>query len=271
MTGACRALLVVPLALAVDEYGLLVNFYPAKREFSAEEVELARMLGDQVILAVGNALLRQQAEETAIAQERGRIAGDLHDSVTQLLFSANLTAEALPSLLDGDLGGAKRSLDQLRSLTTRALAEMRALLLELRPSVIEESGLEQVLRSLVVAGSGRGGIPIRLTVHGALDLPHEVRVALYRIVQESLNNVIRHAHAHSAEVVITCKGHGVDVTVTDDGLGLDPNDVPAGHMGLRIMHERARAIGARLTVGCPPGGGTQVRVDWPASPKGGHS
>ena len=268
MSGPCRALLFVPIVLADAVYGAMVHFYPASRDFSLEDVELARMLGNQATLAIGNALLRLHAAENAAEQERARIAGDLHDSVTQLMFSANLTAEALPNLLQSDPSECTRSLDQLRSLTTQALAEMRALLLELRPAALEESGLGQVLQSLVAASSGRGRLPIRLTVEGEPDLPEEVQAGIYRVVQEALNNVIRHSGARSAEVTLRCDLRGVSVQVVDDGKGFDLEQVPPGHMGLAIMRERAAAIDAHLSIDPAPRGGTRVCVRWSPFSKG---
>ena len=268
MSGPCRALLFVPIVLADTVYGALVHFYPAPREFSFEDVELARMLGNQAALAVGNALLRLHAAEDAAAQERARIAGDLHDSVTQLMFSANLTAEALPNLLESDSSECTRSLAQLRSLTTQALAEMRALLLELRPAALGDSGLGQVLQPLVAASSGRGRLPIRLSVEAEPELPEEVKAGIYRVVQEALNNVIRHSGACSAEVTLSRHRRGVSVQVVDDGKGFDPEQVTPGHMGLAIMRERAAAIDAHLDIDAAPEGGTRVCVRWSPFSKG---
>lgn len=268
MGAGCQALVFVPLVLTDEIYGALVFFYADPRDFSDEDVELARILGDQATLAIGNSWLRLQAEENAAAKERAHIASELHDSVTQLLFSANLIADALPSALEEDPEEAERQLEQLRTLTRQALAEMRGLILELRPSAIEEAGLDRAFGSLVRTTEARGGVPIRLTIKGDAQLPPSVQLALYRIAQEALNNVIRHARAEAVEIALRGCPRGVTILISDDGIGFDPDAIPTGHFGLAIMRERAEAIGARLGVKTAKGGGTRIGVHWPNSPDG---
>ena len=142
-------------------FGGLMLYYVEARKFSAEEIELAVMFGDQAVLAIENARLRAQAERTAVAAERNRIARDLHDSVTQTLFSATLIAEVLPKLTQRDSEEGSRRLEELRQLTRGALAEMRTLLLELRPATLTEVSIEELLRQLTEAA--RGGRASRST------------------------------------------------------------------------------------------------------------
>jgi len=172
-------------------------------------------------------------------------------------------------------------LQELRSLSRGALAEMRTLLLELRPSALVETRLEDLLRQLGEAASGREGIPVSVQVEGRADLPPDVQIAFYRITQEALNNVVKHAHAHQA-IVWLCYtfedqtayqkatqedttidlGLNVLLTIRDNGRGFDPATTPHNRLGLGIMQERAQAIGANLTVVSQPGHGTQITVMW---------
>jgi signal transduction histidine kinase len=185
----------VPLKLKDELYGGLMLYYREPRKFSAEEIELAVMFGDQAALAIENARLRVQAERVAVAAERNRIARDLHDSVTQTLFSASLIAEVLPRLVQRQPDESMRRLEELRQLTRGALAEMRTLLLELRPATLMEVSIEELLRQLTEAARGRARIPIELSVNGAAQLPPAVKVAFYYVAQEALNNVTKHARA----------------------------------------------------------------------------
>jgi len=260
------ALLVVPLIVKDDIYGAIALYYRATRDFSKEETELAVAFGDQAALAIENARLRVQAEQMAVAAERSRLARDLHDAVTQTLFSTSLIADVLPRLWELDRKEAIQRLNELRQLTRGALAEMRALLLELRPATLSEVGLGELLRQLTEAISGRARVPIRLTVDGQPQLPPDVQIALYRIAQEALNNVAHHANANQAAVYLHCGADLVELQISDDGQGFDPSRVPFEHLGLDIMRERAETIGATLRVESQPGSGAQIIVTWPQIP-----
>lgn len=208
------------------------------------------------------ATLAQKAAEEAVVAERTRLARDLHDAVTQTLFSASLTAEVLPALWAMDPAEGRKATEELGQLTRGALAEMRTLLLELRPATVTQAKLDDLIRQLVEAQTGRARLPIRYTCEGQRGLPDDVKIALYRIAQESLNNVAKYARASEVTVDLRQQPHGVRLTVTDNGVGFDPAAVGAGHMGQRIMLERAEAIGARLSVHSEPGQGTTMTVTW---------
>jgi signal transduction histidine kinase len=199
-------------------------------------------------------------------EERQRLARELHDAVTQTLFSASLIADVVPRLWQRDPAEGRRRLAELRALTRGALAEMRALLVELRPGSIVEIPIDQLVRQLTEATSSRAGVAVGLRVEGAAGrpLPSEVQMGIYRIAQEALNNVARHAHATCIEVTLTIGQRGLELVVLDDGRGLDPASIPAGHFGVQIMHERAQAIGAQLELASRPTGGTRVAVSWRA-------
>jgi signal transduction histidine kinase len=212
--------------------------------------------------------LAQQAAESAVAAERSRLARDLHDAVTQTLFSASLIAEALPAFWKSDPVGACALLDELRQLNRGALAEMRSLLMELRPAALVEASLDDLLRQLAEAAIGREGLPIEVDVEGQGALPGDVHIALYRITQEALNNVLKHARASavSIELKYHCAASdgclGVELGIRDNGRGFDPRQLSADHMGLVIMRERAQSVGATLEIDSRPGAGTHVRVRW---------
>jgi PAS domain S-box-containing protein len=259
------ALLVVPLMVKDDIYGAIALYYHKPREFTREETELAVAFGDQAALAIESARLRVQAEQMAVAAERSRLARDLHDAVTQTLFSTSLIADVLPRLWERDQDEALRRLNELRQLTRGALAEMRALLLELRPATLSEVGVAELLRQLTEATTGRARVPITLTVDGQPRLLPDVQIALYRIAQEALNNVARHANASQAAVYLHCRADEVELRISDNGQGFDPSRVAPEHLGLSIMRERAEAIGATLWVESQPGSGAQVIVIWPQS------
>jgi PAS domain S-box-containing protein len=215
------------------------------------------------------AALAQKAAEEAVVAERTRLARDLHDAVTQTLFSASLIAEVLPQLWEINPQEADKRLSELRELTRGALAEMRTLLLELRPSALTDAALPDLLRQLSEAIIGRARLPIQLVVEGECDLPPEVQVALYRIAQEALNNVVKYARASQVSVNLRLQPDSVRLMVMDDGIGFDPAAVPPNHLGLRIMRERAETISARLNIYSEPGEGTQVTAVWSRPPADG--
>ncbi len=210
--------------------------------------------------------LAERAAEEAVTADRTRLARDLHDAVTQTLFSASLTAEVLPDLWDLDVEEARRSTEELRQLTRGALAEMRTLLLELRPSTLTQTRLSELIKQLCEAFIGRSRLPITLNIEGECELPPEVQVAFYRIAQESLNNVFKYARATQVNVNLFLSPGSAHYETCDNGIGFDASRNKPTSLGLRIMHERAEAIGAELQVDSKPGSGTCVEVTWNASP-----
>lgn len=262
-----RALIAVPLATE-EVYGAITLYYHAPRVFSQDDVELAVAFSDHAALALRNAQLRAQVEQAAVASERRRLAQDLHDSVTQVLFSASLTAEVLPVIWRRDPVEGERALEDLRQLTRGALAEMRMLLLELRPAALQAARLDDLLGQLAAGFTGRARVPVTLDVQADCQLPVEVRVAFYRIAQEAFNNVAKHAEASQVSVSLHClpSGDGAPRTavlcVCDDGQGFDLAETPPDHLGLDIMRERAEAIGATLAIASRPGQGVQVTTTW---------
>ena len=204
--------------------------------------------------------LRRQAAELASSEERAHLARELHDSVTQALFSMTLLSRSIELLLVKDPSQVPEKLASLRELQRDALAEMRALIFELRPGNVEEHGLIQALRTHSASLSGRIGLPVVVEA----DLPErpsiETEEALYRIAQEALHNVVKHAGAREVRVEVGRVSEGVRLVVRDDGRGFDPALVPDGHLGLAGMQSRAERLGGRLTVTAAPGKGTVIEV-----------
>ncbi|WKZ41622.1 MAG: PAS domain S-box protein [Anaerolineales bacterium] len=210
--------------------------------------------------------LAERAADEAVTADRTRLARDLHDAVTQTLFSASLTAEVLPDLWEMDVEEAKRSTEELRQLTRGALAEMRTLLLELRPAALTQTRLSDLIRQLCEAFIGRSRLPITLSIEGDCELPPEVQVAFYRIAQESLNNVFKYARATQVNVNLFLSAATVHFETCDNGIGFDLSSSKPTSLGMRIMRERAEAIGADFHISSTVGAGTCVEVTWNKNP-----
>ena len=263
--GYLRSWLGVPLMVKGKMLGMLTMDHSEPGFFAAEHADLVMAFANQVAVAIENARLYEHAEESAVAAERNRLARDLHDAVTQTLFSASLIAEVLPRLWERNQEEGRRRLGELRELTRGALAEMRTLLLELRPSALQEARLGDLLRQLAESITGRARMPVALEMEGECDLEPEVKVALYRIAQEALNNVAKHAGATRATVRLHCEPEQVNLGIQDDGSGFDPGRIAPNSLGLGIMRERAEAIGAALAIESEPGAGVRIQVVWKRS------
>jgi signal transduction histidine kinase len=201
-------------------------------------------------------------ENEAILSERDRLARELHDAVTQTLFSASVIAEATPRIWPKNPELAQQNMEYLSIMLRGALAEMRILLLELRPEALSGQGLDPLLQTLVEAVRTQIRVPIVLVVNGNRTLPDDVTRAFYRITQESLNNVIRHADATEINITLDCNQSEVLLHICDDGRGFDLDSVPAGHFGLGFMAERIEKIGGTLSIDSKPGDGTEIVVRW---------
>jgi len=258
-----RAALGVPLIVKGEIYGGVMLYYRSRLGLSDEDIGLAAAFADQTALALENAKLREQITEKATSAERSRIARELHDAVTQTLFSAGLIADVLPRVWERFPAEGTRCLNDLRRLTRGALAEMRALLFELRPAALEEAKLDSLLRQLAEAVAGRGRIAIALSIAEPPFLPRDVKIAFYRIAQEALTNAARHARADRVEVVLGALPQGAELRVADNGRGFDAGRVSSEHLGLGIMRERAEAVGAQLTIASAQERGTIITATWP--------
>jgi signal transduction histidine kinase len=208
--------------------------------------------------------LAEKAVQEAVAIDRTRLARDLHDAVTQTLFSASMIAEVLPDIWGTSQAEGRRRLDELRQLTRGALAEMRTLLVELRPSGLTEIPLPDLLRQLCESLIGRARLPIQLHVEGAGKLPPDLQICFYRITQEALNNIVKHARATQALVTLRLN-ETITLSIVDNGSGFDPASVSPDHLGLKIMRERVESIGADFSIYSEPGEGTQIFISWTPS------
>ena len=252
----------VPLSWEGEVLGVFGVYLPSGLAGPSEaELAFYTALADQAAVAVTNARL-------AASLERSRLARDLHDSVSQALFSMTMHARAAQLAMASagldESGPLGRSVTQLAELTRGALAEMRALIFELRPGALAEEGLVAALRKQGAALSAREQVAV--TVEGPeqrLELGAGVEEHLYRIVSEALHNVVKHAGADSAAVNVTAQAGVLWVTVSDDGAGFEQAAGHAGHLGLSTMAERAGIIGADLTITSAPGAGTSVTVSLP--------
>lgn len=258
-----RAWMWVPLAIKGRIIGGVGVAHTERNYFTSHHADLALTVANQAAITMVNAELYQQAQALAAMQERQRLAQNLHDAVNQSLFSAGLIAEVLPRLWDRDQAQARQSLEDLRRLTRGAMAEMRALLAELRPATLTDADLGDLLRLLGNAFAGRTNIPATVTVVGEGVLPAEVQVAIYRICQEALNNVAKHAGASKVEINLEHDGTAIELGIHDNGQGFDPEQtISFGHYGLSMMRERAQEVGVQLSVASQIGRGTELTIRW---------
>lgn len=229
------------------------------QQFSAEEVALLASIADHVAVAVENARLREQAERTAVLEERERLARELHDSVTQLLYSLGLYAETGHRLAAaGEMQGVSDYLRRIGNTAQQALKEMRVLIYELRPPLLEQEGLVGALQARLDSVERRSGVDADLLVEGKVELPARTEAELYHIAQEALNNALRHAAAAKVIVRIRASRDAVELKVVDDGVGFDAAET--GGLGLIGMAERAERVGGTLEVISKVGEGTSVKV-----------
>jgi signal transduction histidine kinase len=252
---------------------LFVGSYVAfmrQADTAREEAEAARQESQTLLTELQDAhrqlqLYAAQAEELAATKERNRLARELHDSVTQTIFSITLTAKSARMLLDRAPDQVTPQLDHLQELAQGALAEMRALIFEIRPAAVEEEGLVPALRKHLAALQSREGLTVDLHVEGERRLSGDQERRLVRIVQEALNNVVKYAQTNQAAVILTMENDQVSLLVKDEGIGYDPAAIEPGQekMGLSSMRERAEMMGGTFEINSQPGTGTSIRVEIP--------
>lgn len=225
---------------------------------------MAQVLVRQEQLLKENARLHERARQVAVLEERQRLARELHDSVTQALYGVSLQAEAATrALAAGDPEPAVSNLGEIRETTQEALGEMRLLLFELRPPLLEERGLIGALESRLRAVEARAGLVTELHGERSERLEPEVEQELYRLAQEALNNVLKHAHARHVVVRLDVEDDRTILEVADDGVGFEPSLRGGDGFGLPGMRERAERLGGTLAIESSPGAGATVRVEVP--------
>jgi signal transduction histidine kinase len=254
-----------PLKIAGVTIGVLTLYGGTAHYFDEEEVHLLSALADDFSFALEAAECASEraVAEAALRSERARLARDLHDSVTQALFAVSLKAELLTEACEGEPTPAVAQVArEVQRLSRGALAQMRTLLLELRGDALEEVSISQLMNYAVEATEARTSTALHLNIAGDAQLPAALHVAVYRITQEALNNVARHAKAQSAQIELELSPQLVRLAVTDDGGGFELGAPGPTHLGLQSMRERAAEAGARLRVDSTPGHGTQVVLEW---------
>jgi signal transduction histidine kinase/ligand-binding sensor domain-containing protein len=262
-TEGIRSIMQVPIVVGGEIFGVFSADYIELHAFTGYEKRLLVSFAQRAGQAIQNAQLYEQRRELAVTEERQRLARELHDAVTQTLFSASLIAEVLPQLWERNQEIARQQLNEVRLLTRGALAEMRTLLLELRPEALVKAKMSELLGQLARALTGRTGVSVQLEVEERVELPSDVRIALYRVAQEALTNIAKHAGAGAVEICLSSQDAQVLLAIKDDGRGFDPDHIPPGHLGVGIMCERVEAIGGLLEICSGPGKGTALRIVWP--------
>ncbi|AYV27059.1 GAF domain-containing sensor histidine kinase [Streptomyces sp. CJ_13] len=235
------------------------------RGFTDEDEDLLSLLAQHAAIALTNARLYERSRELTIAEERSRLAHELHDAVSQKLFSLRLTAQAAAALVDRDPARAKDELQQVAALAAEAADELRAAVTELRPAALDEDGLVATLRNHVRVLDRAHAARVTFTCDGVRALPATQEEALLRVAQEALHNALRHSGADLVEVTLARRGAGAALRVTDNGQGFVPSAVRrAGrHLGLVSMRDRASGVGGRLAVHSEPGTGTTIEMEVP--------
>jgi len=250
--------------------GVIGAFYLTEKEdgdtFDAEDQELIELLAAHAAIAITNARLYEASRELSILSERNRLALELHDTVSQKLFSLVLTAEAAGMQLAGDTGAAAASVDRIKELGREALEELRALIFELRPPDLERDGLAETLRKHVDVIRPLQHVAIALVVDGGEPASQPKRdQEILRIAQEALHNALKHARPSEVTVTLRAGDGQLRLEVADDGRGFDTGapDVRSRTLGLTSMEERAERIGGRLEIRSEPGAGTRVTLEAP--------
>jgi signal transduction histidine kinase len=258
--GPARCVLGARMRVADQLVGYLIVESATSGFFTDGHADRLGAVADQAGAALSNARLAHRVSELAAAEERQRLARDLHDAVNQSLWTAALSAESLLNDVPSD-SDLHRRIDRLRQLTRGALSEMRALLLELRPSELEHVDLRELIEHLLNALECRRTLDVTVSLDQVRVDP-TVNLTLYRIAQQALGNMTQHSNATALDLRLDA-GPPVRLRIADDGSGFDPTKVPGGHLGLRIMRERAEVIGAELEIESAPDEGTVVTVTVP--------
>ncbi len=275
-----QSLLSVPLIFSNGTvYGTINLYYQNARKFTEEDIALSRAYANQTILAIENARLKATVKSSAAITERNRLARELHDTVTQTLFSMSLITDVLPDLWKNDQELGRKALEELKQLSKGAVTEMRSLLFELKPNTLLSMELESLIQQLVDSFKAHTGINVDYDYQRLqCNLPADVKFTFYRVVQEALRNVVKHGHATNVKIslntimnrkkpinrMIDCETSDtqISVLIEDDGVGFYHGILTGEQYGIRIMYDRAREIGATFHLESEPGRGTRVSLVW---------
>ena len=259
-----RSLLLVPLLSQGNPIGVMsIAAKQTGREFTPDERRLAETVAAQITAALETARRFEQTQKIATMEERNRLARELHDSVTQSLYGLDLFANAIDQALSaGRIERVSEHAEQIRELSQSALADLRLLIFELRPPLLEEAGLAGALQSRLESVEGRVGVATELEVAAEKSLSANIEAELYAVSMEALNNVLKHAQADQVTVILDYDQQRCRLTIRDNGLGFDLEAAQTGGgFGLRMMVERVERIGGTMTLDTSPGKGTIVTVE----------
>ena len=258
------SLLVVPLKVETKVIGIL-NILNKPSEVTQEDMRIIDLFADQAAIIMEHIRLQYQAEQLAVLEERQRLARELHDSVTQALYSVTLYADAARMAFSAEKWDAlERNLQEVRNMSREAMYDMRLLVFELRPFMLETEGLVSALRARLAAVEGRSGLKTEVLVEEERRLPIKIEEELYRIAQEALNNVVKHAGATQVQIQLKYHENTVSLEMNDDGRGFEPETAhQSGGFGLQGIHERVQQLGGSLNIESAPLRGTRLSVRIP--------
>ena len=253
----------IPILLREEIIGFLNVDSVQPGLFTQAHAKRLQLFAEQAAIAIHNASLHERAQKLAMLEERQRLARNLHDAISQTLFSASIIAEALPRLWQTNPDDIPSRLEQIGNLTRGALAEMRSLLLELQPERLLEAEIGQLIHELADGVLGQTQIEVALDVMPDITLPTDIHVAVYYIIQEALNNVARHAEATQVTVQLHKQQDQLALTITDNGRGFDPGHTASTSFGLLNVQQRTQSTNADLHITSEIGEGTKISVNWP--------
>lgn len=259
----CNSWMSIPLIARKKPVGVLVLLHSRVNYYTPTRAELAMAFANYAAITIENARLYEQARNAAALEERQKLARELHDSVSQALYGIVLGARTARTLLEGEPTKAAEPLDYILSLAETGLTEMRALIFELRPESLQTEGLVVALRKLVNALGSRNQFEVQLEAETEPQISFELKESIYRIVQEALNNVVKHAKASRVEVLLDEKTDELRVSISDNGKGFDTSQDFAGHLGLHSMRERTEQFGGNFEIHSVLDQGTSIHVRFP--------
>lgn len=267
ITDHVKSIMVIPLLAGERLLGVLEIQSDVINRFTAYDKRVMSTLADLIAVAIQNARLYRRAQAYAALEERNRLARELHDSVSQALYGIALGARTARKMLDRDPAQVAKPLDYVLSLSEAGLAEMRALIFELRPETLEKEGLVEALDKQVTMLKARYGIEVETTFCPEPDIPLTIKEGLYWIAREAMHNVVKHAQASLVRLTIDYTDRQLVLTVLDNGVGFDPGSDFTGHFGLKSMSERCRQIGGELIIKSRPGEGSQISISVTTQPR----
>jgi signal transduction histidine kinase len=262
---AWDTIVAVPLVYHGRALGVLNAYFLPDAHPDGPEVEFLKAIADQAAVAVENARLYHAAQQKAALEERQRLARELHDSVSQALYGIGLGARTARTLLDTQPERAAEPLDYVLQLAEAGLTEMRSLIFELRPESLEREGIVTALNRQARALRARHSLRVEVTTCPEPDASLDVKEAIYRIAQEALHNVVKHARASSVTLQLASDEAGLTLTIHDDGIGFDTGGSFPGHLGLRSMRERATRLGGTIEISSTSSRGTKLVAVIPVS------